>query len=132
MGVTLAPDIAQEITDELLHLIKECDVYINGVGVFSDDFDEYLKLLNKILTILQQHGCTINPDKCEWAVQEMDWLGYWLTPTGLKPWGKKIDAILKMQIPQMQKKIQSFVGSVNLYRQMWPKRAHVLAPLTSL
>eukprot|EP00978_Attheya_sp_CCMP212_P035700 scaffold156969_cov44-Attheya_sp.AAC.1 len=81
MGVTPAPDIAQEIMGELFHLIEECDVYIDNVGVFSDDFDEHLKSLDKILMILQEHGFTINADKCEWAVQETDWLGYWLTPT---------------------------------------------------
>eukprot|EP00978_Attheya_sp_CCMP212_P037760 scaffold181104_cov29-Attheya_sp.AAC.1 len=85
MGFTPAPDIAQEIMDELFHLIEECDVYIDDVGVFSDDFDEHLKSLDKILIILQEHGFTINPDKCEWAIQETDWLGYWLTTTGLKP-----------------------------------------------
>eukprot|EP00978_Attheya_sp_CCMP212_P032677 scaffold128677_cov51-Attheya_sp.AAC.4 len=55
MGATPAPDIAQEIMDELFHLIKECAVNIDDVGVFSDDFDEHLKSLDKILMILQEH-----------------------------------------------------------------------------
>jgi hypothetical protein len=36
MGVTPAPDIAQEIMDELFHYLEECDVYVDDVGVFSD------------------------------------------------------------------------------------------------
>eukprot|EP00978_Attheya_sp_CCMP212_P012155 scaffold30211_cov54-Attheya_sp.AAC.1 len=37
-----------------------------------------------------------------------------------------------MQIAQTQTQIRSFVGSINFYRHMWLKRAHVLALLTTL
>jgi hypothetical protein len=66
MGVSQAPDISQEKNmKDLFRSFKEVDIYIDDVGVFSNDWDTHLALLSCVLNVLETNGFTVNPPKCE-------------------------------------------------------------------
>ena len=74
----------------------------------------------------------MNPLKCEWCVEETNFLGFWMTPLGIKPWKKRVKPILAMKTLEMLKQLHGFIGMINYYWDMWQGRLHVLAPLTAL
>ena len=76
MGLTYSPDFAQEVMENIFRDVPETEIYIDDI--------EHMKVLRIVLQKLQDNGFTINPLNCEWAVEETDWLGYWLTPNGVK------------------------------------------------
>ena len=59
-------------------------------------------------------------------------LGHYMTPDGIKPMQDKIDSVLKMGRPQNQTEVQLLFSAVTIYKSMWPRRLHVLAPLHEL
>jgi hypothetical protein len=89
MGLKCSPNIAQAIMECMLADIKDAHIYIDDTGAFSKDWNHHVQLVANILHHLCKNGFTINPLRCEWAVNKTDWLGYWLTPRGLKPWKKE-------------------------------------------
>ena len=115
MGISTSPDMAQEIMEQVLCDLNDTEVYLDDIAAFSTGFTSHLVLLEKILSCLQDNGFAVNPLKCEWAIQETDFLGHWLTPTGIKPYHKKVNASVHMEAPKNLKQLRSFLGMVSDY-----------------
>ena len=62
----------------------------------------------------------------------MEYLYFWVTRGGVKPINRKIEAITNMAPPTSQKQVRNFIGVIKYYRNIWPSRSHMLAPLTKL
>ena len=62
----------------------------------------------------------------------MEYLVFWITRDGVKLINKKIEAITNIQRPTSPKIVQKFIGIINYYQDMWPRRSHTLSPLTKL
>src|SRR5210317_1941473 len=63
---------------------------------------------------------------------ELEYLGYWITRNGIKPLNKKVEAINNLAAPKTRKELRQFIGLVNYYRDLFPKRSETMAPLMAL
>jgi predicted transcriptional regulator with HTH domain len=97
MGVCQSTAFSQEIMESIFHDMANIECYLDGIGIFSNDYDTHMSIIHEVLQCLQNNGFTVNLLKCEWAVTGTNWLGYWLTPKGLKPGRNKIQAIQWIQ-----------------------------------
>ena len=48
------------------------------------------------------------------------------------PLPDKVEAIKNIAVPTTNKQLQSFIGSINYYRDMWQHRSGFFTPLSSM
>ena len=90
--------------------------YINDVGIWTKGkFPENLYVVDAVLERFSNKNMKCNPLKCDWEVQETDFLGFWINPKVVKPWSKRIETILAMSAPNKQTDVRAFIRDVNNY-----------------
>ncbi|EED14572.1 retrotransposon polyprotein, putative [Talaromyces stipitatus ATCC 10500] len=70
--------------------------------------------------------------KCEFHVTTTKYLGFIVTPEGIKVDPSKIDAVVKWTMPTTVYRVQSFLGFCNFYRKFIEAYSQVAAPLYRL
>ncbi len=92
-----------------IHTLLWSHIY-NDVGAFFHWLESTRQAVSHHFTLTTQKWLYHWP-----ILRETDWLGYWLTPRGLIPWKKKINAILHMDWPCNATELCMFIGYINYY-----------------
>ena len=133
MGLCNSPDIFQEKIDELFQDFSEVRAYIDDLLILTKgSWEDHLKSVRRVLKVMKKANLRINAPKSFFARESCEYLGYWITRNGIQPLPKKVEAIKAIAPLKTTKQVRSFVGLVNYYRDLFPCRAHNLAPLTCL
>jgi hypothetical protein len=133
MGIKPATDIFQQRMSAIFFDMPVVVIYMDDTIVFGyADLDSHKIDVTEVLRRLQEAGFQVNPDKCLWFQPAVTYLGFLITRDGIKPPPDKIQGIINMQRPKTQRDVRRFVGMVNFYRDLYPKRAETLASLTDL
>ena len=133
MGLCNSPDIFQERMSELMDGLAFARAYIDDLLIITQgSFELHLEHLEQALQRLQQAGLKVCAAKSKLARHELEYLGYFITRDGIKPLSKKVEAINNLATPANRRELRKFIGLVNYYRDMWPKRSEILGPLTAL
>ena len=133
MGLSCAADVFQLRFNELLGDLDSVRAYINNVLILMKDasFEKHLEQVRVVLSCMQKAGLCINADKSRsFGINEVEYLGYIITKEGVKPDPKKIQGIMDMTCPTTSTKVRRLNGIVQYYRDLWPRRSHILSPLT--
>src|SRR5258706_14360162 len=84
------------------------------------------------MRILRRAGLSLKASKCKFHTTKTEYLGYVITPEGLRMDKQKIRAIGEWKEPTTVKGIQSFLGFANFYWQFIQDYSKITTPLTKL
>jgi hypothetical protein len=110
------PASFQGLMENLMDKIKNVIVYIDDLLVHSQTHEQHHHSLEAVMQRLEENNLKINLSKCYFGNREVNYLGFRLTPTGIKPGKDKLKVVKTAKIPQTNEEIKSFVGLCNFFR----------------
>ncbi|GBG79827.1 hypothetical protein CBR_g30091 [Chara braunii] len=91
--------------------------------------DEHLRSVLERLRIAKYKA---NCDKCEFAQQELEYLGHYVTPQGIRPLADKVQAIQDWSDLKCTTDVRSFLGLASYYMRFVKGFQRIAAPLSRL
>ena len=100
--------------------------------ITKGDWSDHLEKLKQTLYKIKDNGLKYNIEKSSFGQTEMEYIGFWVTRTGIRAINKKVKAIINMTPPKNMKQVQAVIGIINYYMYIWSRQSHLLHPLTAL
>ncbi|GBG72556.1 hypothetical protein CBR_g12126 [Chara braunii] len=133
-GLTNAPATFQAaMATEFRHMLDRFVlIYLDDILVYSRSLEEHVEHLHTVLERLRQAKYKANRDKCKFAQQELEYLGHYVTPKGIRPLADKIEALRVWPEPTNTTDVRSFMGLAGYYQRFITGYSRIAAPMTRL
>ena len=131
-GLSCAPAIFQRIIEQIVGDISVVACYLDDIIVIGKTETDHLTNLQRILERLKESGFRLRKSKCSFFQSSVVYLGHVIDKDGIRPLTNKVEAILKMPLPEDPKQLRSFLGMVNYYDKFLPGLATKCACLNYL
>ena len=98
-GLTNAPAVFQRLVQEVLEGLNPKEgpdfvtTYLDDILIFSKTLQEHDRHLRLVMDRLVEAGLKLNPAKCTFLQQEVEYLGYTITADGLKTAQRHLRAV---------------------------------------
>ena len=133
-GITNGPSSYQRLMQLVLKDFDSDRVfdYLDDILIISESYEKHLELLTLLLNRLQDVGLKLNPKKCEWFKNKVVFLGYELSPDGIRTDPAKIEKLKKWPVPRDVRTMRGFLGFASYYRRYVHNFAKIATPLHKL
>ena len=123
-GLMNAPAVSQRLMQQVvMGLNPEAGpdyiaVYLDDILVFSRSLEEHRNHLKQVFKRIEEVGLKLNPKKCSFACQRVEYLGHVITTQGLKPNPARIEAVKQYKVPHDLNTVRQFLGLTSFYRNL--------------
>jgi hypothetical protein len=132
--LTNAPSTFMRLMNEVLcsFIGKFVVVYFDDILIYSKSLDEHIEHLCAVFGTLHEARLFANIKKCTFCTNWVAFLGYVVTPQGIKVDEAKIEGIKSWPIPITLTQLWCFLGLAGFYRCFMRDFSTIAAPLNDL
>jgi len=109
-----------------------CLIYLDDILIFSQSFEEHIERIRVIFDKIKQSGLKLSPDKCNFFLNEVKFLGHVVSSDGLKTDPDKIKALKEWPLPATVTEMRQFLGFANYYRKFVRSYAELTVSLETM
>jgi hypothetical protein len=92
------------------HWGKRVEAYVDDVVIKTENSENFIEDLQLVFNSLRRYRWKLNPEKCVFRVPAGKLLGFIVSHRGIEANPEKIEAIMRMEAPRPQKKVQRLTG----------------------
>lgn len=131
-GVKCGPSVFQRKNFENFGDIENVLIYFDDICVSGRTKKEHDEVLLKVLQRAREKNVRFNPNKFQFAMTEVKYLGHIFSHNQIKPDPDRLTAIEKMGRPKNKKDLQTFLGVINDMRKFIPNLSDKTASMREL